>query len=77
MARSDDLYKEGYLWFPPHGVLSQLKVNNNFMFVNAETLSEAKNIPKKLNMLIKKYIMQFIAAQYRQFYCYTKKHRNL
>lgn len=26
MAKSDDPYKEGYLWFPPHGVLSQLKV---------------------------------------------------
>jgi len=25
MARSDDSYKEGYLYFPPHGVLSQLK----------------------------------------------------
>ncbi|XP_050438404.1 docking protein 2 [Adelges cooleyi] len=25
MAKSDDPYKEGHLWFPPHGVLSQLK----------------------------------------------------
>lgn len=27
MAKSDEPYKEGYLWFPPQGVLSQLKVN--------------------------------------------------
>lgn len=29
MAKSESEcpYKEGYLWFPPHGVLTQLKVN--------------------------------------------------
>lgn len=32
MARSDDPYKEGYLYFPPHGVLSQLKVIDQFYY---------------------------------------------
>lgn len=26
-SESEDPCKEGYLWFPPHGVLTQLKVS--------------------------------------------------
>lgn len=34
MEKSDDPYKEGYLWFPPHGVLSQLKVPIDYSFTH-------------------------------------------
>lgn len=27
MIDRENLQKEGFLWFPPHGVLGQLKVN--------------------------------------------------
>lgn len=33
MARSDDPFKEGYLYFPPHGVLSQLKVSPSMLWL--------------------------------------------